>query len=195
MISHITGSVLDLDLKYAVICTGGIGYKVYASTDVLEYLSHTKDNISLWIHTVVREEALDLYGFMKKSDMEFFELLLTVSGIGPKSALAILNSATPDTIKDAIFEDDASHLTKVSGIGKKTAEKIIRELKEKVGLPEARDGKMVPSGKQKESGMAIEALISLGFAPDMARDAVKKIDKSLTTQEQVKQALKVLQNS
>jgi holliday junction DNA helicase RuvA len=193
MISHITGSVLDLDLKYAVISANGIGYKVHATTDVLEYLSHQKENVSLWIHTVVREDALDLYGFTKKSDMEFFELLLTVSGIGPKSALAILNSASPDTIKDAIFEDDASHLTKVSGIGKKTAEKIIRELKEKVGIADIKDGTTRSSGKQKESSMAIEALISLGFSADAAREAVKKIDKNLSTQEQVKLALKNLQ--
>ncbi len=193
MISHITGSVLDLDLKYAVICAGGIGYKVYASTDVLEHLSHQKEAVSLWIHTIVREDALDLYGFLKKSDMEFFELLLTVSGIGPKSALAILNSASPDTIKDAIFEDDASHLTKVSGIGKKTAEKIIRELKDKVGIQEITLESAARNGKQKESSMAIEALIALGFSADAAREAVKKIDKTLSTQEQVKLALKQLQ--
>jgi Holliday junction DNA helicase RuvA len=195
MISHITGSVLDLDLRYAVICAGSIGYKVYASTEVLEHLSHQKENVSLWIHTVVREDALDLYGFLKKSDMEFFELLLTVSGIGPKSALGILNSASPDTIKDAIFEDDASHLTKVSGLGKKTAEKIIRELKEKVGIQEMKDGVAITKGVQKESSMAIEALISLGFSADSAREAVKKIDKTLSTQEQVKLALKTLQNN
>jgi holliday junction DNA helicase RuvA len=195
MISHITGTVLDLDLKYAVICTGGIGYKVHTSTDVLEHLSHQKESVSLWIHTIVREDALDLYGFLKKSDMEFFELLLTVSGIGPKSALAILNSASPDTIKDAIYEDDASHLTKVSGIGKKTAEKIIRELKEKVGIQDITSDSVARTGKQKESSMAIEALISLGFSADSAREAVKKIDKTLSTQEQVKLALKTLQNN
>jgi Holliday junction DNA helicase RuvA len=195
MISHITGTILDLDLRYAVIATGGIGYKIYTPTETIEHLSHEKGPISLWIHTIVREDALDLYGFIKKSDREFFELLLTVSGIGPKSALGILNSASPDTIKDAIFEDDASHLTKVSGIGKKTAEKIIRELKEKVGISDTKDGIIRTSGKQTESSMAIEALMSLGFTADDAREAVKKIDKTLSTQEQVKLALKTLQNN
>lgn len=197
MISHITGSVLDLDLKYAVICTSGIGYKVYATTDTLEHLSHQKENVSLWIHTVVREDALDLYGFMKKSDMEFFELLLTVSGIGPKSALGILNVASVETIKNAIFEDDPSYLTKVSGIGKKTAEKVIRELKEKVALPEVTESGEPNSRSKnnKESSMVIDALISLGYNADEARNAAKKIDKSLSTGEQVKQALKFIQNN
>lgn len=194
MISHITGTVLDLDLRYAVITTGGVGYKVHTTTETLEHLSHQKGPVSLWIHTVIREDALDLYGFTSKSDREFFELLLTVSGIGPKSALAILNSASPDTIKDAIYEDDASHLTKVSGIGKKTAEKVIRELKDKIGVPELVTGITRTAGKSTESSMAIEALISLGFTADDAREAIKKIDKSLSTQEQVKLALKTLQN-
>lgn len=194
MISHITGTVLDLDLRYVVVATGGIGYKVHTTTETLEHLSHEKGHVSLWIHTIVREDALDLYGFTKKSDREFFELLLTVSGIGPKSALAILNSASPDTIRDAIYEDDASHLTKVSGIGKKTAEKVIRELKDKIGAQELNTGSTRTSGKQTESSMAIEALMSLGFTADDAREAVKKIDKSLSTQEQVKLALKTLQN-
>jgi Holliday junction DNA helicase RuvA len=195
MISHLTGTVIDLDLRYAVIEVNSVGYKIHASTDVLEHLSHQKEIVSLWIHTVVREDAFDLYGFLKKSDMEFFELLLTVSGIGPKSALAVLNSASPDTIKDAIFEDDASHLTKVSGIGKKTAEKIIRELKEKVGITDLKDGVARTGSTKKESSMAIEALMSLGFSADDARDAIKKIDKNLSTQEQVKLALKTLQNN
>lgn len=191
MISHLKGQVTHLDLKYAVIDVGGIGYKISVTTPTLEYLSHHKESVSVWTYLAVREDALDLYGFISKDELEFFELLLTISGIGPKSALGILNTASIDTIKDAIFEDDPSYLTKVSGIGKKNAEKIVRELQDKIGIAPASDSSL--GLKQKESSMAIEALISLGYSTEEARDAIKKVDKSLTTENQVKQALKILQ--
>jgi Holliday junction DNA helicase RuvA len=193
MISHLKGTVLHLDLKYIVLDVGGVGYKVFVTTSSLERLSHAEGLVSLWIYTAVREDALDLYGFATREDMEFFELLLTISGIGPKSAQGILNIASADTIKEAIYTDDPSYLTKVSGIGKKSAEKIVRELKDKIGVAPTQNADGSPMKNNSESTMAIEALISLGFSADESREAVKKIDKTLSTTEQVKQALKLLQ--
>jgi holliday junction DNA helicase RuvA len=191
MISHLRGSVLHLDLKHAYIDVGGIGYKVSVSPSTLEHLSHNLELAHLWTYLAVREDALDLYGFVSKEELEFFELLLTISGIGPKSALAILNTASVETIKDAIYEEDPSYLTKVSGIGKKNAEKIVRELQDKIGIKG--ESSAVGASKQKESALAVEALIALGYSTDDAREAIKKVDKGASTQDQVKQALKHLQ--
>ncbi len=191
MISHLRGNVIHLDLKYVILDVSGVGYKVAITTSTLEHLSHNKEDISLFTYLAVRDDALDLYGFISKDELDFFELLLTISGIGPKSALGILNTASVETIKDAVFGEDPSYLTKVSGIGKKNAEKIVRELKDKIGIKTEGSGDR--NGKQKESTMAIEALMALGYSTDDARDAIKKVDKSLTTGEQVKQALKILQ--
>src|SRR5689334_6113462 len=93
MISHLRGNVIHLDLKYAILDVSGVGYKVAVTTSTLEHLSHVKENVSLFTYLAVREDALDLYGFMSKDELDFFELLLTISGIGPKSALGILNTA------------------------------------------------------------------------------------------------------
>ncbi len=192
MISHLTGTVIHLDLKYAVLDVSGVGYKVFVTNSGLEHLSHHKEKVSLWTYLAVRDDALDLYGFVTREDMEFFELLLTISGIGPKSALGILNTASAEIIKDAIYEDDPSYLTKVSGIGKKNAEKIVRELRDKIGVKISADGTST-KGSSKESTLAIEALISLGYSSDEARNVLKKVDKTLSTQDQIKQALKNLQ--
>lgn len=191
MISHLRGNVIHLDLKYVILDVSGVGYKVAVTTSTLEHLSHHTEHVSLFTYLAVRDDALDLYGFISKDELDFFELLLTISGIGPKSALGILNTASVETIKDAVFNEDPSYLTKVSGIGKKNAEKIVRELKDKIGIKG--DVGTAGSSKQKESTMAIEALMALGYSADDARDAIKKIDRTLTTGEQVKQALKILQ--
>ncbi len=183
MISYLKGIVLHSDLKSVVLEVGGVGYKIYTNRAVLE--DKKEKTVEFWTYLAVRENALDLYGFATRDELGFFELLLTVSGIGPKSAIAILSVASVTTIKQAISTDDSSRLTKVSGIGRKNAEKIVLELKDKIGNY-VFDGK-IDSGDED----AIEALKSLGYSEKESRDALKKaVGESI--QEKVKSALKNL---
>ncbi len=192
MISKITGKIAKLDLRFVIIDTNGIGYKIFTTSSAIENLTHINKNdesASLWTHFAVRENSQELYGFMDYKELEFFEMLLTVSGIGPKTALAVLNTASVDTIKEGIQSGDSSYLTKVIGIGKKIAQKIVLELKDKLGSFEMSEGSVL-----KEGVLAIEALKSLGYSERDAREAVQGIDKNLSTQEIIREALKNLGN-
>jgi Holliday junction DNA helicase RuvA len=193
MISHLSGKILHKDVRYAVLSTAdGVGYKVFATLDTLGKL-HAGNDAALWIHTVVREDALDLYGFPDKENLDFFELLITISGIGPKSALGILSAASVASIKDAVASGETAYLTKIAGVGKKVAEKIVLELKGKVG---ASDGS-TSTGNSGDVD-AIEALKSLGYTHKEARDALEEIsgDPKLrdikNPAEKVKAALRLL---
>lgn len=189
MISHLHGTIIFRGTTYAVINVGNVGYKVSVTQETLDKLASVGDKpISLWTYLAVRENALDLYGFLTQEAQEFFELLITVSGIGPKTALSILNLASVKTLRSAIIMEDPSHLTKVSGIGKKNAEKIVMELKNKVVGGETED----TSHAQDESDV-IEALKGLGYQERQIREAIKKLDKTISsTGEKIKQAIKLL---
>ncbi len=183
MISHLSGRIFYKEEKYLVIEVGGIGYKVFVMNESLEK-SVLGENITLWTHQAIREDSHDLYGFETKDELDFFELLIGISGIGPKSALNILNVASLSALKKAISSGDTSHLVKVSGIGKKSADKIVLELKGKFG-----DGADEPSLREEVD--ALEALKSLGFTHKDARDALKEVGNG-NTEERVKAALKFL---
>ena len=142
-----------------------------------------------YIHQVIREDANDLYGFTSRKDREFFELLISVSGIGPKSALNILSLVASDTLASAINSGSTSHLVKVSGIGRKTAEKIVLELRDKLGGISSEDS----SAGMSADADAIEAMKALGYDQNEAREALKKVSKEITdTGAKVKAALKML---
>jgi Holliday junction DNA helicase RuvA len=191
MIAKLTGKVAHLDIKFLILDVNGIGYKVFATSETLEKAGEIGADLSLWIHHTIREDASDLFGFPTRDSLGLFELLIGVSGIGPKTGLNILNLTTPDTIREAVETGDISYLTKISGIGKKMAEKMVIELRDKLGAP---DEKYI-SGSLKDGALAIEALQSLGYSEREAREAVKKLDKDITsTQEMVKSALKILSN-
>ncbi len=181
MIGYIKGKVIWRDLKSVVVDVGGVGYKVHTTLGGLD----SQTEVSFFTYLAVRETALDLYGFATKAELDFFELLLTVSGIGPKSALAILSVASLDTLSYAINNNDASHLTKVSGVGKKNAEKIVLELKGKA--PETSIGHSIHT----DDDDALEALKSLGYSEKDSREALKKAE-GVTTQEKIRSALKNL---
>ena len=188
MISRLTGSIIHLDAKHAILDVNGVGYKVFTTADIISRLG--KDKVTLWTYLAVRENALDLYGFMKLEELNFFELLITISGIGPKTAMGILNVASIEALETAVQNEDASHLIKVSGIGKKVAEKIVMELKDKVEkishTPESKSA-------LKNDSDALEALKSLGYSQGEARDALKGLPKTIVkTNEKIREALKVL---
>lgn len=185
MISYLQGQVKRQTERSLTVLTGGVGYEVYITNDTLAKL-HVGEDIELLVYTAVREDAIDLYGFTDESQFYFFKLLITISGIGPKSALNILDSATPEDIRQAVINDDPGSLQKVNGIGKKTAERIVVELKSKIGAG------LVAGSSQHPSGEVIEALESLGYKAVEIREALKQIDQALTTEQKVSQILKLL---
>lgn len=189
MIARIKGTIEFRAEKFAVIDVHGIGYKVFANHDTLSKLPKTGEEISLWIHTEVREDALELYGFFHYSELELFEMLISISGVGPKTALGVMALASADALRKAIASGDTSYLTKVSGIGRKTAEKIILELREKM----AGKGVMVEAGELREESDALEALVSLGYTQSEAREALSKVPSSIEgAEKRIKEALKKL---
>lgn len=190
MIAHLSGTILFAGDRYVVIETAGVGYKIRVPIDTLHALRKSADKkASLWIYTVVREDALDLYGFQNQTELEFFEMLISVSGIGPKGALGILNVAPVEHLKEAIAMGDTVALTKVSGIGSKSAQKIILELRDKLGGHESITGDTM-LGDERD---AIEGLVALGYAERSAREALKKVSPEIKgTGARIKDALKQL---
>lgn len=167
MIAKLTGKIEYLKNNYAVVDVNSIGYKVFLSAYTFGKVAGMPE-VSLFIHTYVREDTLALYGFLTSEELEMFELLISISGIGPKAGMGILSIATPRTIKTAILNKDSSILTKVSGIGKKTAERVILELQNKVAD--------MTTGEKEEATIdsdAIEALLTMGYSVSEAREALK----------------------
>ncbi len=191
MIARLAGTIVYKADKYVIVDVSGVGYKVFIPTDAHLTLSEGLDCI-LWIYTAVRENALDLYGFQTQEELVFFELLLEVSGIGPKGALGIISVASIDTLSRAIATGDTGYLTKVSGIGRKTAEKIVIELRDKLKARMGDDNSNVTLRAESD---IIEALKSLGYSQNEARDALKNVPNEIeSTNARIKEALKILGN-
>ena len=183
MIGSLRGKIISKGDKSVILETNGVGYKVSISPDTISRVK-IEDEVFLFIHTHVREDSFDLYGFLENQELEFFLMLLNVSGIGPKGALTILGVASIETLRKAISSNDLAYLTKISGIGRKTAEKILIELRDKVG----KDTEGTLQGELN----ALEALKSLGYSQNEARDALKQIDAGTDTNTKVREALKIL---
>lgn len=187
MIGSISGDVKVLRAGYAIISAGGVGYKVAATRSTLVTLSVGSQTM-LWTHLIVREDVLDLYGFETEEEMRFFDMLLSVSGIGPKSALAVLDIASIETLRSAISGGNAAYLTNVSGIGRKTAEKIVIELRDKVGVSAAASDASLRGDED-----ALEAMRALGYSAAEARDALRKVPTTIQSgTERLREALKIM---
>jgi Holliday junction DNA helicase RuvA len=188
MIATIKGKIIDVEDRSITVEVGGVGYKVFVTTETIN-TAQTQSEISLFTHLAVREDSMDLYGFPSKNDKNLFESLISVSGIGPKGALNILSTVSTETLIHGIQSGSTAHLIKVSGIGKKTAEKIVLELKDKLDhISVSRESSSFASDAD-----AIEALKMLGYNSEQARDSLKKIDKNIVdTGDKVKAALKIL---
>ncbi len=187
MIAQLTGEVARKDSRGIVVDVHSVGYRVHIVKEHLEKLK-IGAKITLLTYLAVRENALDLYGFETAEALNYFELLITVPGIGPKSALAVLSLAAPDILRRAILADDTTYLTRVSGIGRKSAEKIIVTLKDKLGQPRADE-----SGLLADEVEALEALQALGYTLAEAREALKRLPATASdTSEKVRAALKLL---
>ena len=187
MIALLEGSIAALRHDYAIVMAGGVGYKVHLTPYALGKIAGEL-SARFHIFTNVREDAITLYGFLDEGELIMFELLISVNGVGPKMALGILSVAEPASIRAAVVGKDISILTRISGIGKRTAERILLDLENKVGTL-TEDG---IKGATEESEV-IEALGSMGYTPSEVREAMKLLPPGLVrVEEKIGALLKVL---
>ncbi len=197
MIAYIRGTLADIEGASVIIEAGGIGYLINSSMNTVDLLPEIGSFVQLFTKLIPKEDSVTLYGFGDKEELRMFELLLTVSGIGPKGAQAILSSMSPDDIRFAVASGDSKAFSKVPGVGKKTAERVIVDLKDKVDVVESYENKL--SGQHSSAGAVtsardevLEALVSLGYSPSNAAKALDKmtITESTTTEQLLSDTLK-----
>lgn len=187
MIRELKGQLGNIEANALTLFVGGVGYYVFASPYTLGKIAGSSE-VHIYIHTHVREDQFALYGFLTRDELSMFELLLSVSGIGPKAGLSILAIADPKTIRTAIVNKDSSILTRVSGVGKKTAEKVIIELQNKVSSLDIADQAEALADQE-----ALEALTALGYTISEAREALKQVPTEIrNVGERLKLALRSL---
>lgn len=186
MIGFLSGTVKDI--HPTIIDVGGVGYIVHIPDRTIEHLK-TNSPCQLYIHTHVREDALDLYGFLTKEELGLFELLLTVSGIGPRTGLHIMNRGSSD-IEKAVRESDVEFFTMIPRLGKKNSQKIIIELTNKLGSVQDLNLKETGDGETKQ---VVEALQSMGFARSEVLNALKKLDAAdISVEQKIRRTLRFL---
>ena len=182
MIAFVRGIATDMTENSVIVETGGIGYEIYMTGEGLSQL-HMGEEVKIHTYFQVREDAMQLYGFLKKDDLQMFKLLLGVNGVGPKAAMGVLSGITADELRFAVLSDDVKTLSKAPGIGKKTAQKLILELKDKLKLEDAFELKLaheqekaVASGEASDGRQeAVAALVALGYSSTDALRAVRKV--------------------
>lgn len=185
MISYLTGKPLFEIDNALVLDVRDVGYHVFLTEPTLTW-ALMQENISLWIHSVIRETAFDLYGFETKNELYFFKKLLEVSGIGPKSALGIIGLASTDTLYQAIVNNNIGFLTSVPGVGKKTAERMCVELRDKL---KDYAGETKRTNHEGDNDV-VDALVVLGYSPAQAYQALEKVGPEITeTNQRIKAAL------
>lgn len=189
MFAYIKGSLEQKSNNYVVIDVGGIGYKIFMATKAIETLGEIGKVVKVHTHYYVREDNISLYGFNTNEELRMFELLLQVSGIGAKSAIAMLSEISPSSFALAVISDDISQLVKIPGIGKKTAARIVLELKDKLKTEEVK----LSITNEEETSEAIAALQVLGYTKREIEKALENVDtKNLQLEEIIKQGLKNL---
>ncbi len=196
MFAYIKGSLEQKSSNYVVIDVGGIGYKIFMATKAIETLGEIGKVVKVHTHYYVREDNISLYGFNTNEELRMFELLLQVSGIGAKSAIAMLSEISPSSFALAVISDDISQLVKIPGIGKKTAARIVLELKDKLKTEEAitkTEEVKLSITNEEETSEAIAALQVLGYTKREIEKALENVDtKNLQLEEIIKQGLKNL---
>lgn len=182
MIAFVHGIAADMTENSVIVETGGIGYEIYMTGESLSQLP-MGEKVKIHTYFQVREDAMQLYGFLKKDDLQMFKLLLGVNGVGPKAAMGVLSGITADELRFAVLSDDVKTLSKAPGIGKKTAQKLILELKDKLKLEDAFELKFVHEQEKAEASgdvsdgrqEAVAALVALGYSSTDALRAVRKV--------------------
>lgn len=196
MIRKLTGTIVDTGPTHVVLDVQGVGYLIHLTIAGTSF--SLESTVSFWTHLAVRETALDLYGFSTRDELDLFTLLLGLPKIGPKSAAQILGQADITLLKQAVAQEDPTHLSKMSGIGKKTAEKIVIGLKDKLGdiAPDSSTDTLTTNSMQTWQNETIDALITLGYPQKDVRDAVLALPSEINdTKEALTAALRQLSNS
>jgi Holliday junction DNA helicase RuvA len=192
MLIYLRGKILDKARNYLIVETNNLGYQVFVSENLWRDSQAGRDT-ELYLHHQVREEADDLYGFKNLEDLELFQLLLSISGVGPKSALGVLGIASTAAVKTSIVRGDAELLTRVSGIGRKTADRVVLELKNKLGKLTVTAG---IDSLEDWNNDEIDALVALGYSLSEAREALQALPTELTDKSvRIRAALKSLSKS
>ncbi|BCZ47130.1 Holliday junction ATP-dependent DNA helicase RuvA [Clostridium gelidum] len=196
MYEYIKGKYVGINKDYIILENNGIGYKIFTSGATMSQIPKAGDEIMLYLEQIVREDFIGLYGFDSKDELEMFKLLLTVGGVGPKAALSLLSISRVNNLKYAILTNDEKHICRGVGIGKKTAARIILELKDKLKPDELLDNAQNIDNFGNENIMAVSealsALIALGYSEKEADTVLKKADINESVENIIKNALKAL---
>lgn len=201
MISYIRGIVDEVEEGSLIIERGGMGFQVFVPGGLLDGQLRKGTEVKVYTYLHVKEDAMQLYGFLSRDDLRVFRLLLNVNGIGPKAALGILSGITADELRFAVLSDDAAAISKAPGIGKKTAQKVILELKDKFSLEDAFEQKLSNTGAYNSgedvkdvAKDAVQALVALGYSNSEALQAVRKVEprEDIDTEAMLKAALKYI---
>ncbi|HIX77348.1 MAG TPA: Holliday junction branch migration protein RuvA [Candidatus Fusicatenibacter merdavium] len=201
MIGYIKGTIAEITPDRLVLENGGIGYEIFVPSSILDSGARQGQELKVYTYLHVREDALQLFGFRSRDELQVYRLLLGISGIGPKAAIGILSAMSVDTLRFAVLSDDAAAIAKAPGIGKKTAQKLILELKDKFSLEEAFEKKLAANQQsaaeqinEDAASEAVQALVALGYSGTEALQAVKKVEGAadMDTEAVLKAALKFL---
>jgi Holliday junction DNA helicase RuvA len=202
MISYIKGRLTEVGDGIIVVENNGMGFNIHVPATVISSFSAIGDEVKVYTYLQIREDAHSLFGFLSRDDLNIFKMLINVNGIGPKGALAILSTISPDDLRFAILSDDAKLISSAPGIGGKTAQKVILELKDKIKLEDtvaAYTGKLGNTSTDANGALlakdeAVEALVSLGYGSTEAMHAVREVENAdeLDAEAILKQALKKL---
>lgn len=195
MFYSLTGNIIYKDENSVALSCGGVAFRCFTTYNTIRKISEGDGAVTLFTHLNVREDALDLYGFYNIDELDVFKLLIGVSGIGPKAALSILSEFTPDSLAISVASGDAKSLTNAQGVGAKLAQRVVLELKDKLGLYRgSKDasglGAISAVSEMSNTQSAVSALVELGYSQTEATLAVSKLDPSLSDEELIKAALK-----
>jgi len=200
MISYIHGELISIEEEKVIVDVGGVGFGIFMPGQAMNMLPAIGEEVKLHTYMNVREDAMQLFGFLTRDDLNVFKLVIGVSGIGPKGGLSILSHLSPDDLRFAVMAHDVKAISGAPGIGKKTAEKLIIELKDKLSIEEVlersseTDGNAISGANNQIQTEAVQALVALGYGNAESLKAVKKvdIDEETTVEEVLKQALKFI---
>ena len=196
MYEYIKGSFEGIEKEYIIIECGNIGYKIYTSGSTISNMPSLGEKVKIFTYQIVREDFIGLYGFLSKEEIELFIMLIGINGVGPKAALSLMSIASVAALKYAIITSDEKLITKAPGIGKKTAQRIILEIKDKIGIQEAVGESHIDINNgedyREKLGEALGALMALGYSEKEAEKAIEKADKDKSVEEIIKVCLRTL---
>ena len=199
MYEYIKGKYIGINKDYVIIENNGIGYKIFTSGATMAEMPKVSEEVQLYLEQIVREDFIGLYGFKDREELEMFKLIISISGVGAKAALSLLSISRINNLKYAIIMEDDKHLCRAPGIGKKTAARIILELKDKIKTDEVSEGVDIQQGFEDMApsnanaiGEALGALLSLGYSEKEAESALKKVNREETVENIIKECLRVL---